>query len=118
MSVMPLLILLAAEAEVPPKGPDLISLLLPPLAVILVLYLFMDRPGRRDRGRREQLLKNLKKNDRVVTIGGMFGSVVNISPDGKEVTLKVDDSTRIKFRRTAIADVLSEEPAEPAPKST
>ncbi len=112
-----MLVLLLAEAEAPKD--NLWSILLPPLIAILALFLFMDGPRRREQSRRDQLLKNLKKNDRVVTIGGMFGSVVNISGDGKEVTLKVDDSTRIKFRRTAIADVVSEEtPAEPAAKST
>ena len=51
----------------------------------------------------------MKKNDRVVTAGGIIGSVANISVDGKEITLKVDDNTRIKFLRSSITQVLGEE---------
>src|SRR5690348_3533631 len=69
---------------------------LPFLAVFALFYLLVWRPQRRDQNKREAMLSALKKNDRVVTIGGIMGSVANISPDGQEVTLKVDDNTRIK----------------------
>ena len=93
--------------------------LLPYLAVISVLYFVMSSPKRRDQSRRDQALSNLKKNDRVVTIGGIFGNVVSVSTDGKEVTLKVDDSTRIKFRKSAIAEVFADDPpVVTPPKST
>jgi preprotein translocase subunit YajC len=111
-------LLLLAQEEAPKDGSSIFGLILPPLAFILVLYFVMDSPQRRERSKRDVMIKNLKKDDRVVTIGGILGSVANISQDGKEVTLKVDDGTRIRFRRTAIAEVLAvEEPAE-APKTT
>ena len=114
-------LVLAADPEVPvaPEGASIWTVMVPYLIAITVLYIVMSSTKRRDQSRRDGALKNLKKNDRVVTIGGIFGSVVSVSTDGKEVTLKVDDSTRIKFRKTAIADVLGDEtPAEAAPKST
>src|SRR5688572_26736170 len=111
-------IVLSAEPEAV-EGPNIWSVMIPYLAVITLLYFVMSSPKRRDQARRDQALKNLKKNDRVLTIGGILGSVVSVSTDGKEVTLKVDDSTRIKFRKTAIAEVLGDEtPAEATPKST
>ncbi len=100
--------MLAQEAA--PKNSDFIWVILPPLAVIMVLYMVMDSPQRREKAKRDAMLKNLKKDDRVVTIGGILGSVANISQDGKEVTLKVDDGTRIRFRHTAIAEVLTTDP--------
>lgn len=99
-------------------GPSPWTVLLPYLAVISVLYFVMSSPKRRDQNRRDQGLANLKKNDRVVTIGGIFGTVANVSTDGKEVTLKVDDSTRIKFRKSAIAEVFSDEPPAETPPKT
>jgi preprotein translocase subunit YajC len=109
------MVLLAEEA--PAKGNEsIIWILLPPLAIIMVLYMLMDSPQRRERAKRESMLKNLKKDDRVVTIGGILGSVANISQDGKEVTLKVDDGTRIRFRHSAISEVLSTDPAADAAK--
>ena len=112
------LFLFAADPPAPaaPEGPSVWNVMVPYLAVITLLYFFMSSPRRREQAKRDEALKNLKKNDRVVTIGGIFGSVVSVSEDGKEVTLKVDDSTRIRFRKTAIADVLQEE--APPPPST
>jgi preprotein translocase subunit YajC len=121
MFVSLMFIVLAADPEVPvaPEGASIWNVMVPYLAVIAVLYFVMSSPKRRDQARRDEALKNLKKNDRVVTIGGIFGSVVSVSTDGKDVTLKVDDSTRIRFRKTAIAEVLGDEPpAEATPKST
>ena len=99
--------LLLQAQEATPKNDSFFWVILPPLAIILVLYMVMDSPQRRERAKREAMMKNMKKDDRVVTIGGIIGTVANISQDGKEVTLKVDDGTRIRFRRTAISEVLS-----------
>ena len=66
----------------------------------------------------DDLLKSLKKNDRVVTIGGIIGTVANVTPDGKEVTLKVDDNTRLKMLRSSIQTVLrDDEPADTPAKT-
>jgi preprotein translocase subunit YajC len=111
-----ILLLAEAEAAKAPKGDELIWLFLPPLAIIFVLYMVMDSPQRREKAKREAMMKNLKKDDRVVTIGGILGSIANISQDGKEVTIKVDEGTRIRFRRTAIAEVLSGEPTSDVAK--
>ena len=87
--------------------------------VAIVLYvLIVIRPATRDRKLKDDLLSNLKKNDRVLTSGGIIGSVVMVSQDGKEVTLKVDDNTRIKFLRNHITTVLVDEKKDDAEKKT
>ncbi|WP_083843019.1 preprotein translocase subunit YajC [Schlesneria paludicola] len=111
------LLLLQADGAAP-KNDSFFWVILPPLAIILVLYMVMDSPQRRDKAKRDAMMKNLKKDDRVVTIGGILGSVALISQDGKEVTLKVDDGTRIRFRRTAIAEVLSADTTAEPTKTT
>ena len=91
-----------------------------PFALIgIVFYLMMMRPEQRKRKQQEQLLANLKKNDRVVTIGGIAGTVVNAAPGSTFVTLRVDDTnnTRLRILRSAISrvgepDVAEEEAAE------
>lgn len=85
--------------------------LLLPFAVIFLMYqLLIARPQKREQGKREDMLKQLKKNDPVVTIGGILGTVANMSDDGTEVTLKVDDNTRLRFRRDAIREVVVKNP--------
>ncbi len=79
----------------------------PVILIGVMFYFMMYLPQRRERQTREEMLKNLKKNDRVVTIGGMLGTVANISADGKEVTLKMEDAAKIRMLRSAIQSVLS-----------
>jgi preprotein translocase subunit YajC len=90
--------------------PSFLELLQPfliPFVIIILMYqLIVARPQRREQAKRDELMKSLKKNDPVVTIGGIIGSVVSVSEDGSEVTVKVDDNSRIKFRRDAIRDVI------------
>lgn len=80
-----------------------------PLMIIGVMFYFiMLRPQQKEQQRRKETLNALKKHDRVVTNGGMIGSVADLSGDGRFVTLKVDDQTRIKFLRSSIHGLLEE----------
>jgi len=79
------------------------------IAMFAVFYFLILRPGANDKKRHASMLDNLKKNDKVVTIGGIVGTVARVSNGDKEITLKVDDNTRIKFLRTSIGQVLTDE---------
>lgn len=107
------LLTLAADAK-----PDnsLAPLLIPMMAIGFLWYFLLFRPQRRERAKRDGMLDKLKKNDRVVTIGGIIGSVASVSSDNEEVTLKVDDNTRIKMLRSSISKILSDSTEEDATK--
>lgn len=102
----------AGQKQQPQGGSPLGSLLVPLIAMGLLWYLLILRPGQRERAKRTALLKELKKNDRVVTIGGIYGTVTSVGTDGKEITLRVDDNTRIKMRRSSIETVLTDDKDE------
>jgi preprotein translocase subunit YajC len=55
------------------------------------------------------LLVSFNKHDRVVTIGGIIGTVASTSQDGREVTLKIDDNARLRVLRSAIQGPLREQ---------
>lgn len=116
------LLILAQEEgkkEAPVDGTTSILLILLPFLIIFFLAQFIfGSPQRREQRRKEELAKALKKNDRVVTIGGIYGTVANIAADKNEVTLKVDDNTRLKMRLDSIQTVLKDETEkEPAKQS-
>jgi preprotein translocase subunit YajC len=86
-----------------------------PLIIIFVLFYFMMiRPERRRRAEMAQMLDNLKKNDRVVTAGGIVGTVVNVQKGSEEITIKVDESTNTKLRmlRSSIARIVSDDESD------
>jgi preprotein translocase subunit YajC len=82
----------------------------------VVLYIFMGRGRRRQETRRKQMLANLKKGDKIVSIGGIMGTVIEVRED--EITVKVDETNnvRMRFARWAIRgvgeDARSESPQE------
>lgn len=99
----------AGQGQSPIPGMEM----LPMFLIIGVLFYFMlVRPQRREQAARQALLEQLKKNDRVVTSGGIYGVVVNVQQGVDEVTLRVDESsnTRIKVTRSSIVRVIGDEP--------
>ena len=81
---------------------------------MMVLLLVISTIGpRRERKKRDALIAAIKKHDRVQTIGGVIGSIVEVKPDF--VVLKVDESsnTRIRFAKSAIQQVLESSEVEP-----
>lgn len=82
------------------------------ILILLVggMLLFSVLGQRRDRKKREAMISAIKKHDRVQTVGGVIGSVVDVKPD--HVVLKVDESsnTRITFARSAIQQILTVSP--------
>ena len=78
-----------------------------PLILVMVFMLF--RGPQKQKQKRKQLVQALKKNDRVQTIGGIIGTIVDIK--GDEITLKVDESsnTKIKIISSAIGKNISKD---------
>ncbi|UCD48541.1 MAG: preprotein translocase subunit YajC [Phycisphaerales bacterium] len=82
---------------------------LPLILIFVVIYMFMLRGPRKQQQKHKQMVQALSKNDRVRTIGGILGTVVDVR--GDEVTLKVDETnnTKIRISTSAIGKNLSQE---------
>ncbi len=97
-----------AQGEAPPGGGY--TWLLPMIAIGFLFYFLLIRPQQREQGKRRSMLDALKKNDRVVTIGGIYATVTNVQRESDEVTLRIDEATNTKIRVavSAIARVLDD----------
>lgn len=82
---------------------------LPLILIMVVMYLLLMRGPRKKQQQHKQMVQSLKRNDRVRTIGGIMGTVVDVRDD--EVILKIDESnnTKIRISASAIGKNLSEE---------
>lgn len=80
-----------------------------PIGLFMIFYLVVLAPERRRKAEEASMLAALKKNDRVITVGGIHGSVVAVN-DGV-VTLRIDESgnAKIKVNQSAIATRLKAE---------
>lgn len=95
-----------AKEDAPP--PNIVMRYLPFILIFVVMYLFLFRGPKKKQAEHKKMLNSLQKNDRVRTIGGILGTVIDIKDD--EVTLKVDESnnTKIKVTTGSIGTVLSD----------
>ncbi|GJM25533.1 MAG: preprotein translocase subunit YajC [Phycisphaerae bacterium] len=102
--------MLIAQSPAPTKAPQQGF---PPMIIglgifFVIFYFIMMRGNRKQKNERASLLDNLAKNDRVMTIGGLLGTVVTIRD--QEVVLKVDESnnTKVTFLKTSIQKVITD----------
>jgi preprotein translocase subunit YajC len=89
-----------------PQSPFSFSSLIWIVLMFVALYFFLFRGQRKQEQKRKSMISELKKGDRVMTIGGMIARVVSI--EGDEVVLKVDESANVKatYSKKAIQEVL------------
>lgn len=75
----------------------------PILAIALVFYFLVIAPANRQRKKTELMLSSLKKGDRIVTNGGIYGTVQGVEAD--VVYLKIAENVKVKVARSAIASI-------------
>ena len=75
----------------------------PILLMIVIFYFMLYRPQKKQQKERNELLSSLKKGQKVVTIGGIYGEIVSLTED--YVMLQVADKVEMRFARTAIANI-------------
>jgi preprotein translocase subunit YajC len=90
----------AAQAPTQAAQSPLIGLM--PIALIFIIFYFLlIRPQKKAQKEHQDMINELKKNDEVITSGGVYGTIVNIQDD--VITLRVDDNTRIKVQKSSIS---------------
>ncbi len=81
--------------------------LLPIAAIFLVFYFLVIAPASKQRRKTQDMLGTLKKGDRVVTSGGIYGTIQGVEAD--VVYLKIAENVKVRVARSAITGVLSGE---------
>jgi preprotein translocase subunit YajC len=75
---------------------------LPLILLFAVFYFLLIRPQQKRAKTHKQFIENLKKGDRVVTSGGMYGTITGVTDDS--VTIEVAEKVRVRVLKSAIAD--------------
>ncbi|HKM39587.1 MAG TPA: preprotein translocase subunit YajC [bacterium] len=83
--------------------PQQLVSLLPMIVFFAIFYIFLIRPQQKQRKERQQMLDSLKKHDKVVTIGGIHGTLTDVKED--QIRLKVTNNVELKMNRDAIGYV-------------
>jgi len=76
------------------------------LIMFAIIYFLMIRPEQKKQKDRQAMVNNIKKGDKIVTIGGMMGVVQSLKDT--TVIIRVADNTNIEFTKAAISTVINE----------
>ncbi|MEW6338669.1 MAG: preprotein translocase subunit YajC [Acidobacteriota bacterium] len=88
------------------QQPNALMSFLPLILIFVIFYLVMFLPMRKRQKKHQAMLQALQKGDRVITSGGIYGTVV--SADGDVLTLRVADNVKLQVARSAVAGLASD----------
>jgi len=93
------------------QQPGMLAQMLPLIIIVAIFYFLLLRPQQKKAKEHRAMLDNLKKGDRVVTNGGLYGEVYALTPD--TVTLVVAENVKVKIVRSYIAAMAGQEDTKP-----
>lgn len=76
---------------------------IPLIFIFVVFYFLILRPQQKKQKEHNETIKGLKKNDEVVTTGGLYGTIVNIKE--KSIVLRIDENAKIEIEKNSVAYV-------------
>ncbi|MBL7920612.1 MAG: preprotein translocase subunit YajC [Bacteroidia bacterium] len=93
-----LVILMGAPAQ----GQNPIMSFLPLIAIVVVFYFFMIRPQMKKAKEQKKYIEALKKGDKILTIGGIYGKIAELKEDGT-IIMEVEDGSKMKISKNAVS---------------
>jgi preprotein translocase subunit YajC len=80
-----------------------------PVGLVVLGYFFFWRPMKRQEAERQAMLSKMKKNDEILTTGGIYATIVEVSDKEDKIIVKIADNVRVKITKAAIARNLTNE---------
>jgi len=97
-----------APPPAPGGGADLLGSMFPIILILVVFYFLMFAPQKKKEKERRAMLEQIRRGDKVVTIGGIFGEVASLSDEAVVLTVDSQKGTTLKVTRAAISRVLKD----------
>lgn len=83
---------------------------MPFVIMLVVFYFLLIRPQQQQQRKRQQMLANLRKGNHVITVGGLYGEIVELRED--TISLKVADKVIVKLAKSGVSSVLGKDKTE------
>jgi len=87
------------------RGPSLLGAMIPFILVFLIFYLLIIRPSRAKQKRHQQMVEQLKPGNKIITSGGIYGTVMGIQKD--RIELKIAANVKVEISKNAVAAILT-----------
>lgn len=87
----------------------------PLILMFVIFYFLLIRPQQKKAKQHREMINNLKKGDRIVTSGGLYGRIVGL--DGDAISLEIADKVRVKIGRGYVGSMLQDSPSKQPAKN-
>jgi len=77
--------------------------LMPIVLIFIVFYFLLIRPQKKTQDEHKKMIAGLKKNDEVITAGGIHGTIMNVKEN--TITLKIDDEVKVEVQKTSVSSM-------------
>ena len=94
----------AYAQSVPAGGSDMLMSLLPFILIFVIMYFLILRPQQKRVKQHQEMVKNVRKGDTVVTSGGMVGRITKVIDDD-QIEVEIADGVRVRQMRQMVSDV-------------
>ncbi|HEX9933683.1 MAG TPA: preprotein translocase subunit YajC [bacterium] len=101
-------ILLMASSAQGGKPQNVLFQLLPMLLILVIFYFLLILPQSKRQKQQKAMLANLQKGNRILTAGGIIGTIVGFKEKDNLLIVKIDDNVKVDMTRSAVAQVLKE----------
>ncbi len=88
-------------------GSDVFLQLVPFVLIFIIMWFLIIRPQQRRVKEHQEMVKNVRRGDTIVTSGGIIGKVTKVTEDGADIEVEIADGVRVKVARAMISDVRS-----------
>jgi len=85
------------------QGSSGFAAFLPFILIMFIIYFLMIRPQTKRQKEKEKMREELQKGSRIITMGGIYGTVQGFKEKGRQVIIKVDKNTNLIINKTAVA---------------
>jgi len=94
---------------------SILSSIVPFLLIIVIFYFLILRPQQKRQKERTKLLESIKRGDKIITAGGVYGTIEAI--EDKTILVKISENVKVKMERSAITTIIGVTDVEPEKKS-
>ncbi len=108
MNLLPLFALVGAGPS-GAQSPNPLGMFMPLILIFLIMWLMIFRPQAKKQKEHQRMIAETQTGDRVLTIGGIYGTVKGFKKDNQVVVLEIADNCRIEIVRSSIAQNFSAE---------
>ncbi len=104
----------ASGVETAKTSPSIFMSMMPLLIILFIFYLFLFRPQQKRMQEYQKLVNSLRRGDRIVTTGGIIGTISKVEEGNPDVQVEIAEGVKIRLQRNAIAEILAKTPVTDA----